>query len=73
MITLIIIHFVCAIIAHGYYFAYMQDHWPTLAKEEYQQDHIYSCIMSICFGSGALATVFIMGLNKYGWRSAIFK
>ena len=51
----------------GYYFAFFQDNWPSLAAADYQSDR-RRALWGILFGPIGLFVEWAVGHMKYGWR-----
>ena len=58
----------CATVSAGWQFAYAQDNWPNIAKQEHRQDQIWAWLLSLG-GPVSVAVIYLTTeFAKFGWR-----
>ena len=64
----LIFHLVCGFVSVGFFLAYAQGEFPTIAEEHYRDDLGMAILMSFLGPISLLISIFGTGLCKYGWR-----
>ena len=72
-VVYLIVCFISSVICYGWYFAYLQREYPSVAEENYPYDLAFSIFFGILYGLlgplGILITYFInTKFAKHGWK-----
>ena len=63
----IVLWICCGILSYGYLFSMLQNKYPRIAEEQYNEDRMYSIFLSIC-SPVTLIVLFLFGHHKYGLK-----